>query len=147
MAPSQTTPFQPKHALVYDLELGSTGPSGDQTVRCNFCAFEGRDKVELVLDLCRERISSIWSDKDIDNNEADQRELYAAYNGGDAFLKAAIDKHDLSTTLDEAWDVTSVRLLDPHVWEMDENRTDTMHLSLEGIFQAKQRNKLSFLMH
>ncbi|OQR86203.1 hypothetical protein ACHHYP_10873 [Achlya hypogyna] len=307
MAPSRTTPFQPKHALEYGLELVSTGPSGDQTVRCNFSAFEGRDKVDVGLGSTRKRknrstihyfkkpfkpesyrntsidpptpsfdedededeegqdvayaatktiaclakekvkamecliedegsfarssqhgldvddkaavlkeivvyverlvvglnavraerddnnkplekdatpvlpgqlvqfrpgrfvrdvLDPIWSDEDTDNIEADQRELYAAYNGGDAFLKAAIDKHDLSTTFDEAWDVTSGRwcrlcsfccglaTVFPNTTsvesdysilkrEMDENRTDMMHLFLEGIFQAKQRNTFS----
>ncbi|OQR98895.1 hypothetical protein ACHHYP_07627 [Achlya hypogyna] len=163
MAPS---PFQPKHALEYDLELVSTGPSGDQTVRCNFCAFEGRDKVEVGLGSTRKRKNR----STCSTCAADQRELYAAYNGGDAFLKAAIDKHDLSTTFDEAWDVTSGRwcrlcsfccglatvfpnttFVESDFWilqcEMDENRTDKMRLSLEGIFQAKKRNTLSFLKH
>jgi hypothetical protein len=31
-------------------------------------------------------------------------------------------------------------------WEMDENRTSLMHLSLEGIFQAKQRSMLQALI-
>jgi hypothetical protein len=31
-------------------------------------------------------------------------------------------------------------------WEMDANHTALMHLSLEGIFQAKQRTLLQLLM-
>ncbi len=31
-------------------------------------------------------------------------------------------------------------------WELDENRTALMHLSLEGIFQAKQRLVLQTLL-
>jgi hypothetical protein len=31
-------------------------------------------------------------------------------------------------------------------WEMDVNRTTLMHLSLEGIFQSKQRALLQLLM-
>jgi hypothetical protein len=31
-------------------------------------------------------------------------------------------------------------------WEMDESRTSLMHLSLEGIFQAKQRSMLQALI-
>jgi hypothetical protein len=31
-------------------------------------------------------------------------------------------------------------------WELDENRTMFMHLSLEGIFQAKQRLVLQTLL-
>ncbi|OQR92373.1 hypothetical protein ACHHYP_20143, partial [Achlya hypogyna] len=104
----------------------------------------GRDKVEVGLGSTRKR-----------NNRStcSTCALYAIYNGGDAFLKAAIDKHDLSTTYDEAWDVTSGRWCRLYSFccglatEMDENRTDMMHLSLEGIFQAKQRNTLSFLKH
>jgi hypothetical protein len=30
-------------------------------------------------------------------------------------------------------------------WEMDENRTCLMHLSLEGVFQAKQRTLMETL--
>jgi hypothetical protein len=32
-------------------------------------------------------------------------------------------------------------------WEMDDNRTALMHLSLEGIFQAKQRLTMQTLLH
>jgi hypothetical protein len=32
-------------------------------------------------------------------------------------------------------------------WELDENRTTLMHLSLEGIFQAKQRLVLQMFLH
>ena len=31
-------------------------------------------------------------------------------------------------------------------WELDEFRTTMMHLSVEGIFQAKQRNRLALLL-
>jgi hypothetical protein len=31
-------------------------------------------------------------------------------------------------------------------WEMDENRSSLMHLSLEGIFQAKQQSMLQALI-
>ncbi|RHZ31538.1 hypothetical protein DYB31_011372 [Aphanomyces astaci] len=85
--------------------------------------------------------------------------LVAAYNN-DPVLRRIIDEHDNSTTFDDAWDVASHQWLRlrafcgglativPNTtsvesdfsilkWEMDPNRTDLMHLSLEGIFQAK----------
>jgi hypothetical protein len=31
-------------------------------------------------------------------------------------------------------------------WELDDNRTALMHMSLEGIFQAKQRRTLEMLL-
>ncbi|KDO33799.1 hypothetical protein SPRG_01678 [Saprolegnia parasitica CBS 223.65] len=55
-----------------------------------------------VLDPCREGISRMWSVETIDEVEADHRALNAAYNGGDPSLKELIDKHDATTTFDEA---------------------------------------------
>ncbi|KAF0774240.1 hypothetical protein AaE_002060 [Aphanomyces astaci] len=112
-----------------------------------------------VLDLHRERILRFWSDVDIDEVEENHRQLVAAYNN-DPVLRRIIDEHDNSTTFDDAWDVASHQWLRlrafcgglativPNTtsvesdfsilkWEMDPNRTDLMHLSLEGIFQAK----------
>ncbi|CAI5724445.1 unnamed protein product [Hyaloperonospora brassicae] len=45
MAP-KTTPFQEKHALEFGLELIKMGKGGVQTVRCLFCIYNRRDKVE-----------------------------------------------------------------------------------------------------
>jgi len=74
----------------------------------------------------------------------------------------AIDRHSIETSFDDAWDCTlgqfghlrsfcgglaTVFVNTTSVendfsilkWEMDENCTYLMHLSLEGVFQAKQR--------
>jgi hypothetical protein len=87
-----------------------------------------------------------------------------AYNI-DNVLRAAIDSHGIITTFNDAWgcvlsqyehlrsfcgglatvfaNTTSVEFNFSILnWEMDANRTTLMHLSLEGIFQAKQRTQL-----
>ncbi|CAI5743296.1 unnamed protein product [Hyaloperonospora brassicae] len=40
----RTTPFQSKHCLEFGLEIVSWDKYGNPTVRCSFCAFEGRDQ-------------------------------------------------------------------------------------------------------
>ncbi|KDO25012.1 hypothetical protein SPRG_09742 [Saprolegnia parasitica CBS 223.65] len=276
MAPSRTTPFQSKHALEYGLELVATSADGDQTVRCKFCVYEGRDKVEVCPGATRKRKSrtdiqffkrpfkpenyrshlkqheASWAvykelslekkkvyftdkissantmhsfvdssadtivytikgtivddiigdlffrpdqgDVDEDDDELGDNAASAARKKAAQLVKqkvnamslfklaedeegglepsfsAALDKHDLTTTFDEAWDVTAGRWVTlqtfccglaavfPNTtsvesdfsilkWEMDENRTDMMHLSLEGVFQAKQRDVLQALSH
>jgi hypothetical protein len=77
-----------------------------------------------------------------------------------------IDKHDHTTTFNDAWDCASGRFKRLHgglaivlanttsvesdfsilKWEMDVNRTALMHLSLDDIFQAKQRLILQTLL-
>jgi hypothetical protein len=79
----------------------------------------------------------------------------------DIVLRGIIDKHDDMTMFNDTWDcapdrfehlrsfcgelatvlanITSVESdFSVLKWEMDDNRTVLMHLSLEGIFQAKQ---------
>lgn len=88
----------------------------------------------------------------------------------DVVLHAALDKHDVQTTFNDAWDVVpqqaQVERLRTFLgglatafanttavesdfsilkWEMDEFCTCLMHLSLEGIFQTKQRPILQSL--
>ncbi|ETK84899.1 hypothetical protein L915_10185, partial [Phytophthora nicotianae] len=41
------TPFQPSHALAYDVEVVATASNGDVTCRCKFCLYEGRDVVDV----------------------------------------------------------------------------------------------------
>jgi hypothetical protein len=76
-------------------------------------------------------------------------------------MRDIIDKHDHTTMFNDAWDcalsrferlcwfckglatvftnMTSIELdFSILKWELDENRTVFMHLSLEGILQAKQ---------
>ncbi|CAK9268250.1 unnamed protein product [Sphagnum jensenii] len=88
----------------------------------------------------------------------------------DAVLHTALDKHDVQTTFNDAWDAmpqqarverlraflgglatafTNTTAVESDFsilkWEMDEFRTCLMHLSLEGIFQTKQRPILQSL--
>jgi hypothetical protein len=51
------TPFQPKHALEFGLEVCSTDRHGNETVRCLFCVYLGRDKVAVELSGSRKRKS------------------------------------------------------------------------------------------
>jgi len=84
-------------------------------------------------------------------------------------LRGIIDKHNDMTTFNDVWDCVLGRF--EHLrtfcdrlatvlanttsvesdfsvlkWEMDDNRTALMHLSLEGIFQAKQRLTMQTLL-
>jgi hypothetical protein len=85
-------------------------------------------------------------------------------------LKAAIDKQDHQTSFNLGWDILLVNRFDSLrafvgglatmftnttlvesdfsilKWEMEKNRTSLMHLSLEGIFQTKQRSMLQALI-
>jgi hypothetical protein len=120
--------------------------------------------IREVLDPYRRRISMFSPDSQVDQIEADHRDLLTVYNS-DPILHIAIDKHDHTTSFYDAWDVAPGRFdcLRSFVcglatvfanttsvesdfsilkWEMDENRTSLMHLSVEGIFQAKQRATL-----
>uniref|UniRef100_M4BFA2 Uncharacterized protein n=1 Tax=Hyaloperonospora arabidopsidis (strain Emoy2) TaxID=559515 RepID=M4BFA2_HYAAE len=58
MAP-KTTPFQEKHALEFRLELIKTEKGGTQTVRCLFCIYDRRDKVEVGSSTGRMRKSRV----------------------------------------------------------------------------------------
>ena len=120
-----------------------------------------------VLDPRRQHASSSWSEESVEQIEADHRELLRLYQA-DPVLRATIDRHDHQTTFNDAWDcaprrferlrsfcgglatvfanTTSVESdFSIMKWELDENRTALMHLSLEGIFQAKQRGILDAL--
>ncbi len=100
--------------------------------------------------------------------EAEHGELLQLYNS-DTILCDIINKHDHTTTFNDAWDCAPGRFERLHSfcsglatvlanttsvesdflilkWELDENRTTLMHLSLEGIFQAKQRLVLQTLL-
>jgi hypothetical protein len=125
--------------------------------------------IEQVLEPHRGHLSRLWSEESIDQVEEGHRYLVKMWNE-DPELRTAIAKHDAKTTFNEAWDVVPqqarVERLRAFVgglatafanttsvesdfsilkWEMDDNRTCLMHLSLEGIFQAKQRKVLDTL--
>jgi len=95
----------------------------------------------------------------VEQVEAKHHELLQLYNS-DTILCDIIDKHDHKTTFNDTWDCAPGRFERLHSfcsglvtvltnttsiesdfsilkWELDENRTARMHLSLEGIFQAK----------
>jgi hypothetical protein len=121
-----------------------------------------------VLDAYREHLAKFWSPQNINQIEADHCALLKAYNT-DNVLRAAIDSHSVVTTFNDTWgcalsqyehlrtfcnglaivfaNMTSVESdFSILKWEMDANHTTLMHLSLEGIFQAKQRTLLQLLM-
>jgi hypothetical protein len=123
--------------------------------------------VSEVLEPYHDHISAFWSLEDIDQTEADYHDLlnlYASYQ----ILHVTIDQHTIETSFDDAWDCAPCRFDDLRSfygglatvfantmsiesnfsilkWEMDENRTCLMHLSLEGVFQAKQRTLMETL--
>jgi hypothetical protein len=117
--------------------------------------------VSEVLEPYHDHISAFRFFEDVDQTEANHRDLLNLYTS-DQILCVAIDRHTIETSFDDAWDCASGRF--GHLrsfcgglaivfanmtlvendfsilkWEMDENRTCLMHLSLEGVFQAKQR--------
>ncbi len=117
--------------------------------------------VNEVLEPYRDHISAFWSFEDVDQTEADHRDLLNLY-ASDQILRVAIDRHTIESSFNDAWDCASswfghlrsfcgslaavfanMTLVDSDFsilkWEMDENHTCLMHLSLEGVFQAKQR--------
>ncbi len=62
------------------------------------------DFIEQVLDLYRDHLSKFWSEESIDQVEEGHRYLLKM-NNEDAVLHAALDKHDVQTTFNDAWDV------------------------------------------
>jgi len=104
----------------------------------------------------------------VEQVEAEHHELLQLYNS-DTILRNIIDKHDHMTTFNDTWDcapgwferlrsfydgLTIVLANTTFVesdfsilkWELDENRTLLMHMSLERIFQAKQHLVLQTLL-
>jgi hypothetical protein len=55
--PKAKTPFQPKHTLEFSLEVCSTDRHGNETGRCLFCVYLGRDKVVIEPGGSRKRKS------------------------------------------------------------------------------------------
>jgi hypothetical protein len=123
--------------------------------------------VRDVLTPHRVHLAKFWSNEQIDQLEADHKELLKRYHD-DPVLRAAIDSHDENTSFDVAWAACPGQC--DHLcafsgglatvfantvavesdfsilkWEMDENRTDMMYLSLEGVFHAKQKQLMPAL--
>ncbi|OQR83235.1 hypothetical protein ACHHYP_14942 [Achlya hypogyna] len=115
--------------------------------------------VRDVLTPHRVHLAMYWSDDQKDQLEAVHTALLKCYHD-DEIMRAAIDSHDKNTKFYEAWGVCPVKFDHFHrlrqhrrcrvdfstpKWEMDENRTNMMYLSLEDVFQAKQRAAISVL--
>jgi hypothetical protein len=117
--------------------------------------------VQDELEPFRIQIAQFWKPELIDQIETDHRDLRSRY-GSDQVLRAAIDLHESTTSFESAWacapgrfahlrlfcgglatvfaNTTSVESdLSILKWEMDKFRTSFMHLSLEGVFQSKQK--------
>jgi hypothetical protein len=124
-------------------------------------AIRHNKSVTEVLEPYRDHISTFWSLEDVNQTEADHRDLLNLYSS-DQILHVAIDRHTIETSFENAWDCalgrlghlrsfsgslaimfTNTTLVESDFsilkWEMDKNRTCLMHLSLKGVFQAKQR--------
>jgi len=110
-----------------------------------------------------------WPVEKIDLIEDEHRHLLKVYNSN-LILKVTIDKQDHQTSFNLRWDVLPASRFDSMrafvsglatvfanttpvesdfsilKWEMDKNQTSLMHLSLEGIFQAKQQSMLQALI-
>jgi hypothetical protein len=124
--------------------------------------------VKDVVNVFRAQLSRFWDEQMIDKIEDDHRKLFRMYNS-DTNLRSIISKHTVHTMFNEAWDslpdqfgalrrfcgglatafANTVAVESDFSilkWEMNENHTNLMHLSLEGIFQCKQRRVLANLL-
>ncbi|XP_078473017.1 uncharacterized protein LOC144734619 [Lampetra planeri] len=124
--------------------------------------------VKDVLAVRRVHVTKFWSAVKVDMVEEEHRQLVKLYKE-DTIIHDAINKHTNTTTFNDAWDVlpsgfdnlrafsgglasvlanTTAVESDFSIlkWELDEFRSSMMHLSLEGIFQTKQRRLLVALL-
>jgi hypothetical protein len=125
--------------------------------------------IQEVLDLFCAHISKFWPIEKIDLIEDEHCDLLVIYNL-DLIMKAAINKQDHHTSFNLRWDILLTSRFDSLrafvggmaivfanttsikfdflilKWEMDKNQTFLMHMSLEGIFQAKQQSMLQALI-
>jgi hypothetical protein len=116
--------------------------------------------IQEVLDKYRDRLQKFWTSDEFEEIEADHRDLVKMYRD-DENMRNVIDKHDVNMLFNDAWDCVpwfkrlrafcgGLATIFPNTtsvesdfsilkWELDAFRTALMHLSLEGIMQAKQR--------
>jgi hypothetical protein len=116
--------------------------------------------IQEVLDKYRDRFQKFWTSNEFEEIEADHRDLMKMYRD-DENMRNVIDKHNVNTLFNDAWDCVprfkrlcafcgGLATIFPNTtsvesdfsilkWELDAFRTALMHLSLEGIMQAKQR--------
>ncbi len=119
------------------------------------------DFIDSVLDPYRSQLAKFWPDENIDLIEQHQQEFFNAYKR-EPGSKLLIDKHDHTTFFNTGWDdlkgqfehlqmfcgglanafanITSVESdFSILKWEKYDFRQSMMNLTLDGIFQAKQR--------
>ncbi len=116
--------------------------------------------IQEVLDKYRDHLQKFWTSDEFEEIEVDHRDLVKMYRD-DENMRNVIDKHDVNTLFNDAWDCVSrfkrlcafyggLATIFPNMmsvesdfsilkWELDAFRTALMHMSLEGIMQAKQR--------
>ncbi len=116
--------------------------------------------IQEVFDKYCDRLQKFWTSDEFEEIEADHRALVKMYRD-DENMRNVIDKHDINTLFNDAWDCVprfkrlrafydGLATIFPNTtsvkndfsilkWELDAFRTTLMHLSLEGIMQAKQR--------
>jgi hypothetical protein len=116
--------------------------------------------IQEVLDKYRDRLQKFWTFDEFKEIEADHRDLVKMYHD-DENMRNVIDKHDVNTLFNDTWDCVprfkhlcafcgGLATIFPNTtlvesdfsilkWELDAFCTALMHLSLEGIMQAKQR--------
>lgn len=117
--------------------------------------------VQEVLEPYRNHIAEFWTSELIDQIVEDHRDLLK-FSGSDQVLRTTIDQHDIKMIFDQAWDCVPGRFARIRAfcgglatvfantksiesnfstlkWKLGEYRTSMMHISVEGVFQAKQR--------
>jgi hypothetical protein len=124
------------------------------------------DFIRKVLNTYKSHVSKFWTEAKVEEIEKEHAMLWGHYRK-DVCVKSQIDGTMPSSSFNEAWDkLGSYKTLRAFCgglatafpnstsvesdfsilkWELNANRTALMHLSLEGIFQAKQRHVLQGL--
>jgi hypothetical protein len=118
-----------------------------------------------VIVLHRDMMMQYWTEDEVEEIESEQRELYHAYAYESSGVKAICARHTMMTTFNQAWDdfprrfrqlrqfvgglatifanTTSVESdFSILKWTKTSDRSALSHLSVEGTFQAKQRELL-----
>jgi hypothetical protein len=126
-----------------------------------------RQFISDVLNFYWPHLDRFWSEEEIDEIEAEQRDLIRWYNN-DQHIEQIIDSYKHTLSFNEAWDKINVPfnwlrqfygglgMAFPNTtsiesdfsilkWEKDDNRSSMTDLTLEGIFQCKQMNRVATL--
>jgi hypothetical protein len=124
--------------------------------------------IDVILDRYRPRLIQSWNSDEIENIEKDHQELVNSYRTEPGF-KERVEKHDHSTLFNVGWDEFKGRFqylrqfcagigcvfantttvesdFSVLKWEMDDFRSSMTNLTLEGVFQTKQRDLLAKLV-